>query len=158
MTPEFPKLIRETSDARMRLRLLAVSHFVDGKNRTQIAAFLKVSRNSVNNWVKSYLDFGIEGLAEKKHTGRPSQLTEKQLLQLKRYIASNAVKATGGRLQGGDIIEYIKEEFDLSYSLSGIYKLLRKLDLVWITTRSKHPKHSLKAQEDFKKISQRNDP
>ncbi|WP_424418403.1 winged helix-turn-helix domain-containing protein, partial [Oceanisphaera sp.] len=37
--------------------------------------------------------------------------------------------ATGGRLQGGDIIEYIKEEFDLSYSLSGIYKLLRKLDL-----------------------------
>ncbi|MGB5855499.1 MAG: helix-turn-helix domain-containing protein, partial [Oceanisphaera sp.] len=94
MTPDFPKLIRETSDARMRLRLLAVSHFVDGKNRTQIAAFLKVSRNSVNNWVKSYLDFGIEGLAEKKHTGRPSQLTEKQLLQLKRYIASNAVKAT----------------------------------------------------------------
>ncbi|MGB5854133.1 MAG: helix-turn-helix domain-containing protein, partial [Oceanisphaera sp.] len=59
MTPDFPKLIRETSDARMRLRLLAVSHFVDGKNRTQIATFLKVSRNSVNNWVKSYLDFGI---------------------------------------------------------------------------------------------------
>ncbi|WP_424416711.1 helix-turn-helix domain-containing protein [Oceanisphaera sp.] len=41
----------------MRLRLLAVSHFVDGKNRTQIAAFLKVSRNSVNNWVKSYRNY-----------------------------------------------------------------------------------------------------
>ncbi len=158
MTPDFPKLMRETSDARMRLRLLAISHFVDGKNRTQIAEFLKVSRNSVNNWVKSYLNFGIEGLAEKQHTGRPSQLTEKQLLQLKRYIASNAIKPTGGRLQGADIIEYIKEEFDQSYSLSGVYKLLRKLDLVWITTRSKHPKHSLKAQEAFKKISQRHDP
>ena len=41
MTPDFPKLIRATSDARMRLRLLAISHFVDGKNRTQIAKFLK---------------------------------------------------------------------------------------------------------------------
>lgn len=158
MTPDFPKLIRATSDARMRLRLLAISHFIDGKNRTQIAKFLKVSRGSVNNWVKSYLDFGIEGLVEKQHTGRPSQLTEEQLSQLKRYIASNAIKPAGGRLQGADIIEYIQEEFDQLYSLSGVYKILRKLDLVWITTRSKHPKQSLKAQDAFKKIPQRNDP
>jgi DNA-binding transcriptional regulator LsrR (DeoR family) len=31
----------------LRIRLLAVSHFKDGKNRTQIANFLKVSRTSV---------------------------------------------------------------------------------------------------------------
>ncbi|WP_443263787.1 hypothetical protein [Vibrio sp. S12_S33] len=33
----------------MRTRLLAISHFVDGKSRTQIAKCLKVSRTSVNN-------------------------------------------------------------------------------------------------------------
>lgn len=80
MTPDFPKLIRATSDARMRLRLLVISHFIDGRNRTQIAKFLKASRSSVNNWVKSYLDFGIEGLVEKQHTGYPSQLTEERIL------------------------------------------------------------------------------
>lgn len=157
-TPDFPKLIRSASDARMRTRLLAISHFVDGKNRTQIAHYLKVSRTSVNKWVTAYLTDGIDGLIEKQHTGRPPRLTEDQLSQLKLYITSNAIKPEGGRLQGTDIIEFIHEEFGLSYSLSGIYKILRKLDLVWITTRSKHPKQSVEAQEAFKKIPNRNDP
>lgn len=158
MTPDFPKLIRATSDARMRTRLLAVSHFVDGKNRTQIAEFLKVSRTSVNQWVSAYLKDGIEGLIEKQHTGRPPRLTSTQLTLLKQYIIDNAVKPEGGKLQGTDIIEYISEEFGILYSLSGVYKILRKLDLVWITTRSKHPKQSIEKQEDFKKIPNKNDP
>ena len=153
-SPDFLKLIRTTTDARMRTRILAVSHFVEGKNRTQIAQFLKVSRTSVNRWVAAYLKDGLDGLAEKQHTGRPSRLTEEQLSRLKQYITSNAVKAEGGRLQGTDIIEFIQQEFGLSYSLSGVYKLLRKLDLVWITTRSKHPRQSPEAQKTFKKNSQ----
>ncbi len=60
MLPDFPKLIQSTSNARLRMRLLAVSHFVDGKNRTEIAIFLKVSRVSVNKWVKAYLDSDID--------------------------------------------------------------------------------------------------
>ncbi|SQD79267.1 transposase (fragment) [Moritella yayanosii] len=48
MDHDFYKIITSTSNARMRIRLLAVSHFVDGKNRTEIANFLKVSRTSVN--------------------------------------------------------------------------------------------------------------
>jgi hypothetical protein len=30
--------------------------------------------------------------------------------------------------------------------------------LSWITTRSKHPKQSIEAQETFKKIPNKNDP
>lgn len=151
MIPDFPKLIQSTSNARLRMRLLAVSHFVDGKSRTEIAKFLKVSRVSVNKWVKAYLDFGIEGLFEKPHTGRPSRLTKEQKIQLKKYITDNAIKSTGGRLQGIDIMNYIFKEFNVTYGLSGIYRLLNELNLSWITTRSKHPKQSEKKQEDFKK-------
>ncbi|MEI8672201.1 winged helix-turn-helix domain-containing protein [Vibrio sp. SA48] len=136
----------------MRTRLLAISHFVDVKSRTQIAKYLKISRTSVNNWVATSLKNGVKGLVEKQHTGRPPQLTEDQLFQLKLYITSNAIKPEGGRLQETDIIEFIHKEFGLSYSLSGIYKILRKLDLVWITTRSKQ---SVEAQEAF---PNRNDP
>jgi putative transposase len=46
MSHDFQKLIQSTSNARMRIRLLAVSHFSDGKSRTEIAKFLKVSRVS----------------------------------------------------------------------------------------------------------------
>lgn len=147
---DFKKLASQQKSIQMKMRLLALAHFKDGHSRTQIAKFLKVSRTSVNNWVATYLKNGVEGLVEKLHTGHPPRLTEEQLSLLKLYITSNAIKPEGGRLQGTDIIEFIHEEFGLSYSLSGIYKILRKLNLVWITTRSKHPKQSVEAQEAFK--------
>jgi len=54
MDHDFPKLIASTSNARLRMRLIAVSHFTEGLSRTQIAKYLKVSRVSVNKWVKAY--------------------------------------------------------------------------------------------------------
>jgi transposase len=152
MTDNISQLISSTTNARMRLRFLAVSHFIDGKNRTQIATFLKVSRNSVNKWIHTYLHFGLEGLEEKKHTGRPKLLNEKQLSQLKRFVVDSAIKPGGGRLQGKDVQEYIATEFDVVYQKTNVYDILHQLKLSWITTRSKHPKQSIEAQETFKKI------
>ncbi|SHO59295.1 hypothetical protein VQ7734_05075 [Vibrio quintilis] len=62
MNHDFSHLIKSTSNARLRIRYLALAHFSQGKSRTEIALFLKVSRTSVNKWVKAYLDFGLEGL------------------------------------------------------------------------------------------------
>jgi transposase len=136
----------------MRIRLLAISHFIDGKNRTEIASFLKVSRTSVNKWVTQYLNEGLEGLTEKPHTGRPALLSHAQRVQIKNYVTDNAVKPQGGRLQGKDIQRYIHTEFGVFYQKTNIYHLLHELNLSWITTRSKHPKQSIEAQEAFKKI------
>ena len=152
MSHNISQLISSTSNARMRLRLLVVSHFIDGKNRTQIATFLKVSRTSVNKWVHTYLHYGLGGLREKKHTGRPKSLNDKQLSQLRSFVIDSAVKSTGGRLQGKDIQEYIATEFGVFYQKSNVYDTLHQLELSWVTTRSKHPKQSIEAQESFKKI------
>ena len=53
----------------MKMRLLALSHLQEGKSRTEISKFLKVSRTSVNKWVNIFLNEGIEGLKEKPRTG-----------------------------------------------------------------------------------------
>lgn len=103
MKHDFPSLINSTSNARLRMRYLSVSHFVDGKSRTQIAKYLKVSRVSVNKWVKAYLDNGLEGLQEKRHSGRPNRLTDEQKSQLKEYVIEHTVNENGGRLQARDI-------------------------------------------------------
>ena len=158
MSQDLSKIINSTSDARLRLRLLAVSHFIDGKNRAQISQYLKVSRTSVNKWIQSYLTHGISGLKEKSHTGRPKGLNDCQLKQLKEFIITTAVKPDGGRLQGKDVQLYISVQFGIQYKKSNIYKLLHALNLSWITTRSKHPKQSIETQEDFKKIPIKNDP
>lgn len=52
MTPT--ELEQLAKSARMRNRYLAVSHFLDGKSRTDIALYLKVARGSVNSWVQKY--------------------------------------------------------------------------------------------------------
>ena len=96
MAHNLAKLISSTNNARMRLRLLAVSHFLDGKSRTQIALFLKVSRTSVNKWIHAYLHNGVDGLKEKKHPGRPKSLNNTQLAQLKNsslIVRSNLMEA-----------------------------------------------------------------
>ncbi|MEG3756278.1 winged helix-turn-helix domain-containing protein, partial [Psychromonas arctica] len=64
----------------------------------------------------------------------------------------------GVRLVGTDIQLFIAENFGYQYHLSSVYKLLHRLGFSWITSRTKHPKQSPGAQEDFKKIPNKNDP
>jgi len=61
-------LSRKEPNARKRMRLLAVSLFFEGENRAKIARRLNTARGSVNKWVSSYLDNGLEGLDNKPYT------------------------------------------------------------------------------------------
>ena len=55
-------------------------------------------------------------------------------------MIESAAKEEGFRLMGKDIQKYIYETFTISYGVRNIYRLLKELDLVWITSRSKHAK------------------
>ncbi|MEH6711568.1 MAG: IS630 family transposase [Paraglaciecola polaris] len=142
------------SNARKRLRLLAISHFIEGKNRTEIALILKVSRRSVNTWVSNYLSDGVAGLEAKKAPGRSCPLATKQREQLFDYIDKHSRSSKGGRLTGEAIRLYIADEYQIAYHPNAIYKRLHLLGFSWITSRSKHPKQSQEAQDEFKKTLQ----
>jgi len=142
--PDFPY----TNNARLSTRYLVIRLFLETKNRTLVANTAGVSCRLVNEWVGLYLTDGIEALNIKKQPGRP----EKQKEQLKSYVLSHAVKDSGGRLIAEDIRAYINTTFKIYYQLSNVYRLLNEMDLSWITSRSKHPKQSVEAQEEFKKL------
>ena len=146
-------LSRAETNARKRLRLLAISHFLEGENRAQISRILKVSRLSVNTWVAKYLSSGVAGLEAKKAKGRACFLSLKQREQLSDYIDKQSRSTTGGRLIGEDIRAYIDEQFQVNYHPNAIYKLIHSLGFSWITSRSKHPKQSQEAQDEFKKTA-----
>ena len=116
-----------------------------------------ISRTSVNKWISQYHQNGLEGLVDKKTTGRPLRLSEEQCHQLINYVNKAAKSNDGGRLVGTDVQSYILDNFGFRYHLSSVYKLLHKLGFSWITSRSKHPKQSPEAQEYFKKIPNKND-
>ncbi|QMV35519.1 IS630 family transposase [Vibrio vulnificus] len=149
---DFKKLASQQKSIQMKMRLLALAHFKDGHSRTQIAKFLKVSRASVNKWVQTFLEEGLEGLQEKPRTGRPAFLNAEQREQLSQYIKARAMDSSGGRLTGNDIHAYIVNEFGKHYHPDSIYYLLNHMGFSWITSRSKHPRQSQQIQDDFKKF------
>lgn len=154
----FAALAKQEVNARKRIRYLALAHFKDGLSRAAIAEALKVSRTSINKWVSSFLNEGLEGLNAISPSGRPSGLSLQQKQQLSHYIETHSELNQGGRLQGVDIQNYIASHFSVEYEISNIYRLLRELNFSWITSRSKHPKQSQEAQDVFKKLSNGNDP
>ena len=72
------QLSKKQKNATKRIRLLAVSQFLECQNRTQVANQLKVSRRSVNNWVSNYLSFGLSGLEDKPRYDRQSFINDTQ--------------------------------------------------------------------------------
>jgi hypothetical protein len=58
----------------------------------------------------------------------------------------------GGRITGHDIRILLEEQFQVACCLNSVYNLLARLDLVWITVRSKHPKQSQASQDTFNPV------
>ncbi len=150
---ELLSLSKLEKDPNKRMRLLAVSLFLENQNRAQIARQLKVSRGSVNKWVSNYLMSGMAGLEDKPRHGRRSFLTPEQQDKLASYIHQQSQSDIGGRLTGEQIKHYIVEQFNVDYHPNHVYKLLAGLGFSWITSRSKHPKQSKAAQNEFKKTA-----
>ncbi|MFU2510253.1 IS630 family transposase [Pseudoalteromonas sp. ASV78] len=109
--------------------MLAVSLFLEGENRTNIAKRLNTARGSVNKWVSNYLNNGVAGLNNKPIKGRPAKLTSQQLDTLPHYVKQSARSSEGGRLMGEDIAQYIYDQFNVRYHTDHIYKLLKSLGL-----------------------------
>ncbi len=150
-------LSKSEKDARMRIRLLAIARFLETHNRALVARQLKLSRTSVNAWVKTYLAKGIDALKSDMSNQNASKMTYAQKQKLYTYIDVVSRSQEGGRLIGKDIQRYIQAEFGIEYHLDHVYKILKGIGLSWITSRSKHPKQSEKIQEEFKKTPNKND-
>ncbi|NRD74128.1 helix-turn-helix domain-containing protein [Shewanella sp. VB17] len=137
-TKNLMQLIRKETNARMKLKLLALLHFQEGKSRYQIADYLKVSRTSVNKWITSYLALGLEGLKAKKHTGRPAALNDEQIQQLSRFITSRLAIQSADPLHGCDVQAYIHDNFGVMYEISNIYRILERLECTLVTHLDEH--------------------
>ena len=155
---EIQRLAKTEKRSRIKVRYLAICHFLEGASRADIARYLKVARGSVNKWVKNYLDLGVEGLQDTASPGRPARLSSAQLKSLSEYVNKNGISDKGGRLQAKDVAAFIFKEFNVEYQNRNIYRLLHHLGFSWITSRSKHPKQNEEAQRLFKNLPTGNDP
>lgn len=152
MEENFYALYQERGQQKYGIRLLAMHHLQIGKTLKVVSEIVCKTIRTIRLWVKRYAIGGIQGLLSiKKGRGRRCKVTLEQQKELKTFLQEQATRKKGGRLTGINIQEFLKKEWEVSYTLSGVYLLLEKIGFSWITSRSVHPKADMALQEAFKK-------
>lgn len=148
---DFQLLAKKEQHARTRLRLLGMAHLKEGWDYNKIATALLVHETTVQGWVKRFKTSGLDGLRESPRSGAKRKLETSQEAKFKEAVISLQEQRSGVRATGLDVQALLKEQFQVSCCLNSVYNLMARLDLVWITVRSKHPKQNQANQDAFKK-------
>lgn len=152
---DFAVLAKTEPHARTRQRFLALSHIKDGSTVTEVAKNFRIARSTIHTWLSLLESEGIEGLQEKKGRGAKQKLSSEQHEAFKKAVLELQHNREGGRIRGKDVLKLMEEKFNVDCSIDTVYRTLSRVNLVWISGRSKHPKSDPEAQEDFKKISKK---
>lgn len=119
----------KVKDLREAKRCLAISALSEDQELSEIAKTLQVSLESVRQWLKKFLIYGISSLITQPAPGRPSKLTEEQRAQLSEIIKQGP-QATGfpGACWRTPMIQFIIEKnFKVSYSVKYLSELLKDM-------------------------------
>ena len=133
------------------MRYIALAHLKDGKNFTEVASALRVTRHAVMRWLKWFVSGGVDRLAGTPHYWSTQRLPKAQEEAFRKAVEQLQDSRGGGRVRGEDIRQLLAEQFAVTYSLNGVYDLLKRLDMVWITARSVSPHADPVKQVEFQK-------
>jgi len=149
----FDLLARQEPSGRRRLRYIALAHIKDGKSSTETAQALRVTPRAVTKWLKWFIDEGVDRLEGTPHYWSTQRLPKAQEEAFRQAVEELQRSRGGGRARGEDIRQLLVQQFGVGYSLNGVYDLLKRLDMAWISARSVSPNADPLKQAEFKKKS-----
>ncbi len=142
---ELRRRIRQEANAKQRDRWRAVLLALQEKPTAEIMSKLDRSKNFVQRWVYFYRDHGLERVRPQKQPGQPQRLPRHQEQLFLRRISEAAQI-----LRGRDIVEVLRQEFGVVYSLNGAYELLHRLGYEALRPRPVNPKKDPAQEEAWK--------
>lgn len=147
----FIGLSKKESNPRTRVRLIGMSILQEKRHLGKVANSIGVGAKTVGEWLKRFKEDGLRGLRDKHRSGRKKKLSDEEEDKFINSVKEAQATRSGGRIVAEDIQKILSDNYSKTYSLSGVYSLLHRLNFSWITARSVHPKANFKAQDDFKK-------
>jgi transposase len=121
-------------------RKKAVQMVLAGHSKSEVARAVGVSRTSVKNWCRAYADGGggrgrgkkktLDALNSRKHTGRPSKMTGKQLDKLGNMLLKGA-EHYGYEVDlwtTERVAALIEDKFDIRYHPDHVRKILHGMN------------------------------
>lgn len=147
----------KTKDARAARRMLALALVLEGTDRTTAAETCGMDRQTLRDWVHRYNAAGIGGLRDRPRAGRPCRLDQGRQAALKALVLRGPKLARDGCVawRARDLGGLVERRFGVSYSETGMLRLLHGLDLSWQKARPVHPEADAEAQDRFKKACPR---
>ena len=149
---ELADRVRREKRAIQRDRYRAVLMALDGQEAVPIAMTLGRARRSVQQWVYTYRDRGIDALIPRKPSGKPPKLTAEQTRRFKARLDAGPRPSDGVcTLRGQDVVRILDEEFGVKHTLGSIYGVLHRLGYSCLSPRPRHEKNDPAAIERFKR-------
>ena len=101
--------------------LLVLNVVYQGKISAQVARDLHRSKSWASDWLKRYDKEGIEGLKTRQKSGRPSEISEEVVYQIKKELKESKQGWTTKQIE-----ELIIKKSGIKYHYTHIYRILRK--------------------------------
>ncbi len=114
------------------MRLLAVDRVLAGEKPSVVAKSFGIYRTSIYKWLRTYQKRGREALKSTTAQGPTPKLTDRQKLQVRRWIVGKDPRQYGfdfGLWTRSIIAEMIQDRFEVSLTLPSIGRLLVSLDI-----------------------------
>lgn len=145
----------KSNDAGQVRRLLALALIMEGHPRESAAERCGMDRQTLRDWVHRYNGEGVPGLRSIRVGGRPTLLTEAQMVELRELTirGPDPEKDMVVRWRCVDLRDEVARRFAVTVTERTIGKWLHKLELTRLQPRPFHPKKDAAAQEAFKKTS-----
>jgi len=108
-----------------------------------IALHLFLDEGTIRNYRKRYVEGGILGLVTDTYSGKRCHLSDKEKDKLSNYLQSKIC------MDSKEIVAYIQQSFDVTYSISGVTALLHSMGFTYKKTKPVPGKANREAQELF---------
>ena len=144
-----PARLRRYAPIRLRLRAVILS--LEGQRRKRIAAQLDRRPAWVIRRPDRFKAEGVEGLFDRPRSGRPTKLARDREESFRARVPAGPRPEDTVRVRRGKDLQRIWEkEFAATHTPDGVYRLLHRLGLSWVSPRPRHPKSDRAAQERFR--------
>ena len=131
-------------EAKPKLRLLAAVHRKEGKSIDWISNAVGLHRRAVHDILHRFEERGLKAAQALLKPGRPKQLSEKQLQNLRKRLLQSP-KANGfseGFWNGRMVSKLVSREYKVKYSKTWLPKLLKRIGFSYKKPRATNPRRA----------------
>lgn len=142
---DLKRMHRKTKNRQDADKIKAILMFSDGYTATEIAEVLLLDDDTVRTWIKSYWEKeNLYSWLDKNYVVYAGKLSKEEELEVENYVNKNVIN------DSKQVKEFIEKKFAKIYSLSGITRLLKRLDFVYKQTTLVPSKYDPIRQIQFK--------